>query len=48
MGLGLPISEVDQRIGQIHRNLKTMIGILFLTAVGRAGLLCDDHIVLQG
>ena len=40
MGLGLPISEIDQRNGQIHRNLKTVIG--------RAGLLCDDHIVLQG
>ena len=48
MGLGLPISEIDQRSGQIHRNQKKVVGILFLTAVGRTDMLCDDHIVLQG
>ena len=39
---------IDQTSGRIHRNLETAVGILFLTAAGRADLLCDDHIVLQG
>ena len=48
MRLGLPISEIDQTSGQIHRNLEMVVGILLLTAAGRADSLCDDHIVLQG
>ena len=48
MGLGLPISEIDKMSGQIHRNQKTVVGILFLTAAGWADMLCDDHVVLQG
>ena len=48
MGLGLPISEIDQMSGQIHRNQKTVVGILFLIAAGRTDMLCADHIVLQG
>lgn len=47
VGLGLPISEFDQKSGQIHKNQKSVVGILFLTARSRLLQLFDHHFVPQ-